>query len=679
MSFHLMLTAAATAAALAGTDPKGFLGTDFQIDSWVLASGGGYATDSGTPGYALLATIGQAEAGAMAVAGGVYAFSGGYWLRGGFANFPAGALFRDGFESAIARLGSLSTTAKSLDTGIRFQGGLSVSGKPANGLFDLQYQLYGSASGADALSPLRQITDLEVTNGHLVADLVPGEDIDGRQVWLALAIRPAGDPGIPTALSPRQKLLAAPYALFAQNAAPGVVGSIEIANGTVMAADLGPASVDTAAIAQGAVTSRVVADGSITSSLLADQSIGSSELAPGAVGALQIAPGSIGINAIDSTAVQHRIEGLCDQGAVAVGADLDGTLRCREIPRSTTSVLDSDATSGRIGVAVRPGGLPIISYQKNLNLYVFDCADERCLDGESHLADPGNGSNVGLHSSVAIRPGGLPIISYQDFGRMDLRVFDCFDTGCSSGAIRTLDSEGNKGAYADITVRSSGLPIVSYYDATADDLRIFDCADSACASGTARVLDSGGDVGQYTSIAVGESGLPVISYYDATQKDLKAYVCSDSACSNGAARVLDTAGVVGQHTAIAVGTRPLITYYDVSNGALKLYVCTDSSCTSGASRVLDSDGTAGLSTDIAFLASGTAAIVYSETTSDTVRLYICNDPACDAGYRRPLTRGALSTGARIAAGTNAGPLVVHKGRFSSELLAYRCFDDACLR
>jgi hypothetical protein len=191
----------------------------------------------------------------------------------------------------------------------------------------------------------------------------------------------------------------------------------------------------------------------------------------------------VGAAKIVDSEVQRRVSGSCDAGEYLAGINQDGSVLCRTLP---------------VGL-------------------------EYSLDGTD---------SVGLLTSIAVRPSGLPIISYYDLTNGDLKVFDCSNASCSAGTALTLDSTGDVGGYTSIAVRDSGLWIISYHDVTNGDLKVFYCSNASCSAGTARTLDGAGvAVGAYTSIAVRPSGLPIISYYDATNDDLKAFSCGDGRCA----------------------------------------------------------------------------------------------------------------------------------------------------
>src|SRR6184192_3223258 len=108
-------------------------------------------------------------------------------------------------------------------TTFSYQGRLSDSGTPANGIFDLQFTLYDTApvgTGALQGSP-NTVTNpsVQVTNGVFTVQLDFGADaFSGGDRFLEINVRHPGDSSY-TTLDPRQQLTSAPYAVRTLTAA----------------------------------------------------------------------------------------------------------------------------------------------------------------------------------------------------------------------------------------------------------------------------------------------------------------------------------------------------------------------------------------------------------------------------------------------------------------------------
>lgn len=106
-----------------------------------------------------------------------------------------------------------------LGTSFTYQGRLTDGGSPANGLYGFEFRLYDALSGGvQAGSGVTQ-NDVTVTDGLFTVQLDFGNVFDGAALYLDIGVRPGASGDAYTALSPRQPLTAAPYALYALNTA----------------------------------------------------------------------------------------------------------------------------------------------------------------------------------------------------------------------------------------------------------------------------------------------------------------------------------------------------------------------------------------------------------------------------------------------------------------------------
>ena len=118
-------------------------------------------------------------------------------------------------------------------TAFTYQGRLSDNGVPANGVYDLQFDLYASANGGIPISGLLTNTGLGVSNGLFTVTLDFGAEVfDGSARWLEIGARTNGAVGF-IALNPRQLLTPTPSAIFAGTAATALSVSGTIANNSL--------------------------------------------------------------------------------------------------------------------------------------------------------------------------------------------------------------------------------------------------------------------------------------------------------------------------------------------------------------------------------------------------------------------------------------------------------------
>jgi hypothetical protein len=103
-------------------------------------------------------------------------------------------------------------------SGFTYQGSLNDGPNPANRQYDLVFTLYDALSGGNQISTPITLTNQTVTNGLFTVTLDFGSGaFQGDARWLQIATRQSGG-GSYTALSPRQAITPAPYALFALKA-----------------------------------------------------------------------------------------------------------------------------------------------------------------------------------------------------------------------------------------------------------------------------------------------------------------------------------------------------------------------------------------------------------------------------------------------------------------------------
>jgi len=100
-------------------------------------------------------------------------------------------------------------------TAFTYQGSLDDGGSPAGGAYDFEFELYDAVSGGSQVGSTITVADQTVTDGLFSVELDFGDVFDGTALWLQISVRPGPSTGSYTALSPRQSLTAAPYALYA--------------------------------------------------------------------------------------------------------------------------------------------------------------------------------------------------------------------------------------------------------------------------------------------------------------------------------------------------------------------------------------------------------------------------------------------------------------------------------
>ncbi len=118
----------------------------------------------------------------------------------------------------LALLMSPSATAEALTSGFTYQGRVIKQGSPINGPCDLRFSLHDAPEGGTQLGATMTSTNFNVINGLFSLVLNANKEFgtqafNGQRRWLAISVRYPGGTGNYVTLSPRQELMAAPYAL----------------------------------------------------------------------------------------------------------------------------------------------------------------------------------------------------------------------------------------------------------------------------------------------------------------------------------------------------------------------------------------------------------------------------------------------------------------------------------
>jgi hypothetical protein len=102
-------------------------------------------------------------------------------------------------------------------TEFSYQGFITDNNASANGSYDFEFKLYDAPTGGNLLGTLQR-TNVTVANGVFSTTLdFPSQPFTGGNRFLEISVRPSGG-GTFTTLTPRQKVLSAPYAIFSGTA-----------------------------------------------------------------------------------------------------------------------------------------------------------------------------------------------------------------------------------------------------------------------------------------------------------------------------------------------------------------------------------------------------------------------------------------------------------------------------
>jgi hypothetical protein len=122
-------------------------------------------------------------------------------------------------------LSGCALNAQAQGTAFTYQGVLSTTNGPSNGLFDLTFGIFSVSSGGSQVGGTLTTPAVGITNGTfwVVLDFGPGI-FTGPARWLELSVRTNGG-GAFTTLTPRQPILPVPYAITASNLSGTISGS----------------------------------------------------------------------------------------------------------------------------------------------------------------------------------------------------------------------------------------------------------------------------------------------------------------------------------------------------------------------------------------------------------------------------------------------------------------------
>ncbi len=121
------------------------------------------------------------------------------------------------FLTIVLIIGARASQAQS--TTFMYQGKLTDTSAPANGLYDLEFKLYDAVGGQ--VGPIVTREDVQVTDGLFTVPLDFGHSpfTSGTAFTLEIGVRPGSSTGSFSTLAPRQPISSSPYAIQTINAA----------------------------------------------------------------------------------------------------------------------------------------------------------------------------------------------------------------------------------------------------------------------------------------------------------------------------------------------------------------------------------------------------------------------------------------------------------------------------
>ena len=295
----------------------------------------------------------------------------------------------------------------------------------------------------------------------------------------------------------------------------------------------------------------------------------------------------------------------------------------------TRRLLDSAGDVGEnIALAIGPGGLPVIAYRSVTaqSLKFYECANAACSSGTARTLD--DVVDVGAAVGMGLRADGRPVIAYYDLSNFRLRVYDCNNGGCSSGAAHAHPGTGPLYG-ASVAMRADGRALFAMGGnaGAGTTVRVYDCSDTGCTTGTSRSLT---DLNYSTpvSLVIRGNGRPLVATAG-IGSGLAVHDCADAVCIGGTRTNFDSGTTNAVGMALRGDGRALVVF-GASSGAtdLRVFDCGNAGCSAGSSRSLVAGGNFGTYAALALRDDGRPVIAHFDAANDDLRLHICANPDC---------------------------------------------------
>ncbi len=272
----------------------------------------------------------------------------------------------------------------SVGTAFTYQGYLTESQNPANGLFDLTFTLYDDPEADNQVGPTVSRT-VTMTEGLFAVELDFGDVFEDTALWLEIHVRPAGDTGPYTPLLPRQRLTPVPLATFSTRAA-----STSWTGLTDLPAGFGD-GVDDDTLSSLACAAGEIAEWNGSAWSCGTDEVGAGGSAWLLTGNAGTTPGTSFLGTTDNQALEFRVNGFR-----ALRLEPNGSS-----PNVLGGYNDNSVDAGTVGAAIGGGGRDLAINQANGNYSTVDGGAGNTAGGYASVVGGGEGNAAGGNYAAA--------------------------------------------------------------------------------------------------------------------------------------------------------------------------------------------------------------------------------------------------------------------------------------
>jgi len=568
-----------------------------------------------------------------------------------------------------------------LGSSFTYQGQLRQGGIPAEGSYDLHFELFDDPdSGVGTSLGAQEECGVAVINGRFTVTLDFGEIFTGDALWIDVGVAPGGPcdgSTIYTPLSPLQEIKAAPNALFSRDA--------DLLDGIDSAAFLREGQ---------PITGTLVLSGTLE--------LGS--------GGLVFADGSVQTSAATGLGTHNATQNIAmngfwlsgdgdDEGIQVPG---DGSVNLgrqlfakRAVGRAWELTSVDPAPALDTSASTFDGETIFVSYYGGAG----DLMLAKSTDGGASWFRSAIDTQfvVGSHSSIFAVSNDVVFISYYDEQLEDLKFAKTSDGG-NTWSVSRIDTVGDTGRFTSLYALDENTVYISYIGPGGLKLAVTGTAGTIWsispvgvgASGPTSIIaldltsilisydgggvklartDNGGvtwsitevssDSNVGTSMAMADANHFYISYFATSLQDLKVAKSSDGGVT-WSSTIVDSAGQVGRDSSLVAfdADRLQVVYYDLTGRKLKSAYSSDGSATWSVETI---DGLREAGLYIGLAASGPDSVFASYSVGENflrVAKLTSSTPAVGIGTESPASdlqvKGYMQIGL-----TGGRPPVIH--------------------